>query len=124
FYTHVQMRTSREGYMFARTSAFATETYRYVRSAGDTVCVKTFCDRVDPATITLARVQFQWFMGGAACNVALAYNATGEYYWACRAVGPPCVMSLPGGTRDRVIMTLTDSSGETCTVEDSIWVAN
>ncbi|MFH1537629.1 MAG: hypothetical protein ABIH66_01630, partial [bacterium] len=99
FRSMVQMRITREGYFFARTIDFTTQTYVFDRTDCDYFCVKAYCDRIDPpmtsTTIDDASVTVDWGAGNV--GILLEYVSNGDYYATCCAVGDAGDCAACGG---------------------------
>lgn len=121
FRSHVQMRVSREGWMISRTSGFASETYQFDRATNESICVKAFCDRVDPNDINagLTEVIFRAVVGGAQSeDFDLIWQPVGDYFYVCTNVN-----SLPAGSQFRVTIKVVDlAQQESCNIQDMLWV--
>jgi len=121
FYSHVEMRTSREGYLFARDNTYATETYRFSKSANHNICVKTFCDRVDPANIVTKSIQFTWIAGSTPVLAMTSVPAVNPAYFEyCPANF--IALGILSNAYVKVNVTIADNVGETCTFQDTIRV--
>ncbi len=121
FFSQAQLRTSREGYFFARTNGYATDTYTYTRSSNDNICIKVYCDRVKPGVaavnITVATVQLALIAGGFSVTYNLNYIAAGDYFEQC-----PVASTLFMQPDVRITMRIRDNTGETCDFQDVIRV--
>ncbi len=126
FYSHVGMRTSREGYIFARDNTYATETYRFSKSANHNICVRTFCDRVDPTIMATANatqsIQFTW-VGGSTFIKPMTWMPIanpGEYFEYCPANF--ITLGIKDNAYVKVNVTIRDDTGEECKFQDTIRV--
>jgi prepilin-type N-terminal cleavage/methylation domain-containing protein len=105
FRSQAQMRMSREGFMIAKSIAFASESYIFSRGSNPQLCIKVFCDRVDNLS-GAAQADIYFGMFGHAI-LPLNYVADGDYYAACCNVrNPPC--SLGNDPNTNVDITLSD----------------
>lgn len=128
----VQMRVSREGYMFAKSLAFASRSYNFDKSNCESVCVRVFCDRINPPMSPPpgATVTFEAAIGGGV-ELSLTYYADGDYYAGCcvvGAVGAPdnCgagACDLEEDTKNDVSIDLDDGTEE-MHAEDFIEIDN
>jgi hypothetical protein len=120
FFSQAQMRTAREGYNFSRTNAYATDTYRYRRGPNDPICVKTWCDRIDPAlgmttqTVTLALIGFGF---SVTYNLNYKNASNGDYFEKC-----PINSNLFLQPSVLITIALADASGQKCDFQDAIRV--
>jgi prepilin-type N-terminal cleavage/methylation domain-containing protein len=127
FYDQVQMRVSREGYVFSRDNTYATETYYYDRSANDSLCIKAFCDRVTPTifappgpvggNIITKTATIALLAGGFSITYNMTYDPANDIYTVC-----PINSALFTKPAVRITITIADNDGETCTFEDTIEV--
>ncbi|HOO56007.1 MAG TPA: type II secretion system protein [bacterium] len=126
FRTQAQMRVSREGYMYALTSAFASHTYAYHDNPGEDICVRAHCDRVDPDDMAQASASFKWRFGGATVWVDLTHVADGDYWVTnpCPNINAAGIHSGFGGagSMDTAYFILQDNNGETCEAYDMLQV--
>jgi type II secretory pathway pseudopilin PulG len=133
FRSMIHLRQAREGYFYARTNAFASQTYSYDRSNCENFCVKVFNDRfADPASIAAANrtVTVSW-VGGSAVLTPV-YDSTGGYFATCCNVGtkaacpaPACDMGpcIGGGGNCGVVINFTDGT-ETMNLNDQFRIQN
>lgn len=127
FKTHVQLRTSREGFMLARTTGFASETYYYnVGNAGNpgNLCVKVFCDRVNREIVSTANVVMTCFFCPGFPNSwtwSLSYNDPGDYWAGCIDMVASNVRAGAGfiTPSHRLSVTVSDAS-ETCQYAEAV----
>lgn len=118
FYTQSQMRVSREGYVFAHDSTYATDSYRFVQSSNDNICVKAYCDRVDPAVgITIRTITLALLAGGFSVTYNMNYDAVNDIFTRC-----PISSSLFVKPAVRITIRIRDNNGETCDFVDTIQV--
>ncbi len=120
FISQAHIRTSREGWQFAKSSDFATESYRFDISDGDTLCLKAFCDRIDISAGTPIATQtatISWLLGST--DMIFDYVPAGDYFATC---APLADIGLQAGN-DTVQITLDDGS-EQLILYDQIVVTN
>lgn len=125
FRTFVQMRTSREGYKIAHSNTFSTETYFYQQSgAGTKICFKAFCDRINPLSMSVKKVDITCFTcgGGGIPSVPLTYTANGDYFQACTSTAILNVKAKAAAPTHRITITLQDSNSEKCSMSDGLYV--
>ena len=111
FRSQSHMRMSREGWQFARTLAFATETYAFRRNRNQQLCIKAYSDRVDPDNMTVRTASILW---GAFGNfvMTLDYVATGEYFASC------CVITNVGTTPNQCNLGTDPTTSVDITLND------
>ncbi len=128
FMTHVQMRTSRDGYMLSRTTAFASETYYYnIGNAGNPgkLCVKAFCDRVNREYVSTAQVTMTCFFCPGFPNSwtwNLTYTNPGDYWAGCIDMVASNVRSGLGfiNPSHRLQVTVSDVFTENCQYAEAV----
>lgn len=128
--TMTNLRIAREGYYFAKSNAFASQSYNYDKSNCDQFCVKVFSDRIEsiatPSANALVTVPT-----AVAPNIQLTNVNNGDYYWGCAVVGAPGAPNNCAGGGDYlaigvgVTVTIHLSDGaETLDIDDRIKVQN
>ncbi|MEW6201793.1 MAG: type II secretion system protein [bacterium] len=131
--TMVQMRQAREGFFYAKSTAYATQSFSFDRSNCENFCVKVFNDRfADPASIAAAgrKVTVSW--AGGSSIVYPEYDTSGAYFATCCSVGttvgcaaPACNMGpCIGGGGNCLVKIEFDDGSEQMTVNDQIRVQN
>lgn len=124
FRSFVNMRTSREGFVFSTDLNFTTDVYYFDQSNGDNICIKTFCDRVDRSLGVVATADLKCVIGFCALTpaLALAYVPNGDYYAACDPAANYATnggWGGAGGPTHRVQIIVTDGV-ENCTFYDAV----
>lgn len=125
FRSHAHLRMSREGYFFAKSWAFASESYRFRRNRGEQFCVRAFCDRVDRDAMFTRQVDF--LVVPPVASLQMAYFATGDYFATCCVItsnaATPNYCPLNANPNVNVSITLSDGT-EWTLMKDSIIITN
>lgn len=125
FRSHAHLRMSREGYFFAKSWDFASESYRFRRNQGQRFCVRAFCDRVDRDAIVTRQLAF--VVAPPVPNLTLVYFATGDYFATCCVItnnaATPNYCPLNANPNTNVAITLSDGT-EWTIMKDIIIITN